>query len=311
MPYHDTILYMDTMSRKPHILQASACKKTTSSEERVYADLMHISQHFPLLLCRVNYSKAHRPLEWHVHEECMEFVYVVKGKQFYTVGEQQYEVNSGEMFFTHAGEPHSTSGYPEDKSLFYYMIINIKELAAGFIGYDEADGQAICSLLGNLNQRVLKAAPGTKRLFDNILTCYNGDSALKATMLRNLISEFLLNVIESTPKEGSNGHNRLHDVLDYIDSNIGNEISLISLAEIARLSVARFKTSFRQQTGIPPRDYILRRKVEYAKKLLDTSFLSITDISYKLSFSSSQYFATVFKRFTTVSPSEYRKSSPN
>ena len=75
---------------------------------------------------------------------------------------------------------------------------------------------------------------------------------------------------------------------------------------MAHLSEGRFKTNFRLYTGLPPREYILRQKIKCAKRLLKEESLSITQISYQLGFSSSQYFSTVFKRFTTLSPIDYR-----
>ena len=78
------------------------------------------------------------------------------------------------------------------------------------------------------------------------------------------------------------------------------------LAEIAGLSEARFKINFRKQVGIPPREYVLRRKIETAKHILKNSDMTITELAHKMSFSSSQYFSTVFKRFTLMSPKEFR-----
>jgi AraC-like DNA-binding protein len=65
--------------------------------------------------------------------------------------------------------------------------------------------------------------------------------------------------------------------------------------------------NFRKQTGLPPHEYIIRQRVEHAKYMLVNTDMSITGIAYKLLFSSSQYFSTVFKRFTMVTPNQYRK----
>ncbi len=274
--------------------------------EKVVVSFAGINPALCIDLGKVNYSRAQSPLGSHIHEGSMEFVYVVKGQQFYSVDGTDYTVNSGEMFFTHADEPHSTSGHPEDKSFFYYLIINTEKIPTGFIGYDEAEGEAICNSLAGMKQRVFKARPDTKKILDGLISCYNSDCAIKATIVRNLVSSFLINAIESAQKSVSIKGIALHDVLDYIEKNISDDIPLRVLAILAGLSVPRFKASFRKHTGIPPHEYVLRRKVESAKVLLANTGLSITDISYKLSFSSSQYFATVFKRYTSVSPSEYR-----
>ena len=72
---------------------------------------------------------------------------------------------------------------------------------------------------------------------------------------------------------------------------------------IARLSESRFKTRFKREMGVPPEEFWLRQKIERATVLLKTR--NVTEVAHELGFSSSQYFATVFKRYTRVSPSRF------
>jgi AraC-like DNA-binding protein len=58
---------------------------------------------------------------------------------------------------------------------------------------------------------------------------------------------------------------------------------------------------------MPPHEYILRCKIDRAVAQLEAGERSITDIAYDLGFSSSQYFATVFKRFTRLNPRDIPK----
>ncbi|MBL8993701.1 MAG: helix-turn-helix transcriptional regulator, partial [Spirochaetia bacterium] len=70
-------------------------------------------------------------------------------------------------------------------------------------------------------------------------------------------------------------------------------------------STGRFSSQFREATGIAPMEYLLRKKIESAKKAL-TRGESVTDVALELGFSSSQYFATAFRRFTGAVPSRYK-----
>ena len=100
-------------------------------------------------------------------------------------------------------------------------------------------------------------------------------------------------------------------ILKEIDDKISTEceIRLQALAELADLSMSRFKARFRSEIGIPPAEFIARRKVEKASELLLQSNLSITDIAMRLQFGTSQYFATVYKRYTGKSPSQVRAAN--
>ena len=57
--------------------------------------------------------------------------------------------------------------------------------------------------------------------------------------------------------------------------------------------------------GVPPAEYMVRRKVELAKKRLSAPKPHVTNVAYDLGFSSSQYFATVFKRYAQQTPSQF------
>ncbi|MEM9424154.1 MAG: AraC family transcriptional regulator, partial [Spirochaetota bacterium] len=97
-------------------------------------------------------------------------------------------------------------------------------------------------------------------------------------------------------------------VKNYIEENITEFIHLDTLAsEVAKVSLSHLKKIFKEQVGFALRDYINYRKVEYSKALL-LQTQTVTDIAYELNFSSSQYFATVFRKYTGLSPSYYQRS---
>ena len=60
-------------------------------------------------------------------------------------------------------------------------------------------------------------------------------------------------------------------------------------------------------TGLGVNDYINRIRIEQAMQLLANTGLSVTEISERTGFSSSRYFSTSFKQFTSMTPSEYKE----
>ena len=98
-------------------------------------------------------------------------------------------------------------------------------------------------------------------------------------------------------------------MIEYVEQNVAEPISLSALADIAGCSLSRFKTRFREETGQTPALYITATKVERAKQELERTDQSVTDIAYNLGWSSGNYFCTVFKKLTGLSPLQYRKQS--
>jgi AraC family transcriptional regulator len=96
-------------------------------------------------------------------------------------------------------------------------------------------------------------------------------------------------------------------VRDYIEENLPQEISLIELAAIARLSPYHFCRAFKEAVGEPPHRYQMGRRVERAKALLTDPSLTITHIATAVGYSSPSRFTTLFRQVTDYAPRDYRK----
>lgn len=80
------------------------------------------------------------------------------------------------------------------------------------------------------------------------------------------------------------------------------------LAALAGLSPARFHVHFKRITGSSPKDHLQRLRIEQAaRRLWEAPDLTITEVAHEFGFSSSQYFATVFRRYLGVSPGRHRE----
>ncbi len=85
--------------------------------------------------------------------------------------------------------------------------------------------------------------------------------------------------------------------------------TLETMAKECRLGRTQFARLYTHFTGDTPINGLNRARIERARRLLDHSTLSVTEIAMRLSFSSSQYFAKVFKEYAGQSPSAYRDRS--
>lgn len=100
---------------------------------------------------------------------------------------------------------------------------------------------------------------------------------------------------------------RIDRVLQYIDSNLSNKISLNDVAEISHFSAFHFHRIFSAILGETVNDYIARRRLECAVNLLIfKTELSITQVALESGFSSSANFSKAVKLHFGFSPSEIR-----
>ena len=108
------------------------------------------------------------------------------------------------------------------------------------------------------------------------------------------------------PKEGL-PLRRLENVKEYIEDNLDSELSLAELADVAGMSKYYFSRLFKKSEGLPPYEYVLRRRAEAGKQLLSKTDLSIAQIALKTGFSSQSHFGKHFRRHIGDTPATYRK----
>ena len=127
---------------------------------------------------------------------------------------------------------------------------------------------------------------------------------------RSLLTNALLLLYRSTlmTPELSNGDGiRLGAVLDHIELNYAEELSLQSLAELMGTSPTYFSRLFRSEVGIPLFEHINRTRIRKACVLLRSPDLSVTRIAFDVGYNSVSFFNRYFRRVMNVSPREYRR----
>ncbi len=123
---------------------------------------------------------------------------------------------------------------------------------------------------------------------------------------------YLCEILELLQIEFGNTNTKIPDKLteaiNYLNSNYTNpNLKISDLCAIAHISEVYFRTLFEKALGVNPKSYIIRLRLERAVRLLETTSLSINDVSAKSGFSDSRYFATQFKNHYGMSPSVARR----
>jgi AraC family transcriptional regulator len=145
------------------------------------------------------------------------------------------------------------------------------------------------------------------------------DVGMQKSSTRRLLGETLSNAIAlhlignhssgSVAKDHKGGipGPRLRHVLDYVEEHLEGDLSLSSLATEATMTVFHFSRAFRQSTGQSPYQYVLQRRIEWAKKLLRKSDLTVGEISFQTGFIQQTHFARLFQRKTGLTPTAFRR----
>ena len=95
--------------------------------------------------------------------------------------------------------------------------------------------------------------------------------------------------------------------VDYIHLNLGSSLSLAKIADEIHVNASYLSRKFKSETKMSMIDYINQKRVEEAKLYLQRGNMSITDIAFIVGFNDLNYFSRVFKKFTSLTPSQYMK----
>ena len=99
---------------------------------------------------------------------------------------------------------------------------------------------------------------------------------------------------------------RLAAVKQYMDENLEGDLRISALAARHRTSEVYFRQEFKKYYGESPIEYIKKRRIEMACRLLRTELYAISEVATRSGFDSVSYFSSEFRRVMGCSPREYR-----
>jgi AraC-like DNA-binding protein len=252
-------------------------------------------------------NSATNGLAPHRHPGLMEICYLTRGERVYHVNNTDHRFRGNEVFVTLPDELHGSGGHPHGKGLLYFIQIKLPRKPAPFLTLSARDAWPLVRHLRELPHRKFLGDRILKTLFEEIVTLLNRENApLVRIEIATKLIQWLMLVIRCSEVETSRRNTPdIGRVLTHIEQTLEAPISIPQLAAVAHLSPSRFKSKFKEQVGIPPAEFVLRRKIEQARRCLEQG-QSVTDTAYQYAFSSSQYFATVFKRLTNQRPGDVK-----
>ncbi len=254
------------------------------------------------------FTTGHVPL--HTHLERVEITHFLKGERVYRVGGVDYRLRGNDIFLTWPHEAHSSGFYLHDRGVRFWMQAVIPRPGKRFLGFDADRSRTLLSAIWAMPRRHFQADPAMRDLFAEMLViCRSGPADLSAIRLSALMCQWFLLLVESAGR--TSGNEITPDIakaLGVMDEDAEKPPTIADLARAACLSESRFKGKFCQQLGMPPGEYMLRKRIERATVLLRRGRMGVTEIALALGFSSPQHFSSTFKKFFCQSPHAWQKS---
>ena len=238
-------------------------------------------------------------INWHYHENAFELSVSTNGTFFFVTPDKSYQFSAGDVFVSFPNEIHGTDQAPFPLGDIYWFQLDVSDPDRFLFLCPEAACDLINQLMNIphhiIHIRDMKMLQLIEKAFNAVYQENTFQLAASYLLL------FLHLIVSSVEKSSLHISPNIQKVLNYIDANISTDLSLEQLADIAVLSCSQFKKNFKNALGISPRNYINQKKIECGKKLL-LQGKSVTETAMYLNFSSSNYFSTVFKKYTRHTP---------
>ncbi|MDO5546784.1 MAG: AraC family transcriptional regulator [Eubacteriales bacterium] len=250
-----------------------------------------------------NASRARPALNLHYHKNSFEFTYVVQGNLRFFVNGHYYSISGGDLFVTFPDEIHDTGNTPMSLHQMYWFQLEADD-PGQFLFMDPVTAALIIERLHSIPVRVIKSDSSVGPLLASIFENISRGTELGRIEAGQQLGALLCQTIRDSDQPGSRPTPDIGRATEYILDHIGEALNMEELAGVALLSVSRFKQKFKSQMGTSPRSFVNYHKIEAAKRMLQDG-QSVTDTAMELSFSSSNYFSAVFRRYTSLSPTDY------
>ena len=252
-----------------------------------------------------NYHSNHSQL-LHRHDDQLELLYVVNGTGQYIVDQKSWNVQSGNLIICNPGILHGEVPFSANCMESYCCVLKN-------IWIENLPAEEFLTLSQNPVLNFTEDRQG----FEHLLCALKFFSACDPPSLPacDLLGQSVLSIVCQKLRKRHQPDTVLRKKVDYfIDSVISylndhyrESITLKELGERFHISHYYLSHIFKEQTGYSPMKYVAQLRIGEAQSLLMNTEKSITAISEELGFHDNSHFNVSFKKYTNLSPSEYRQ----
>ena len=233
------------------------------------------------------------------------------------VGEHEHQMEAGENFLLTSEGSSGTSNFAEgDRVASLGVSLNESDFAV--ILRQAGIKQPLQALLPRGGKmRGAKSSLGIKRILSDIVGCrFSG--CLRGMYLESKVMELFAVYFDEVLLERGGGRapglsgehvERLRRGKRILDSDIANAPTLAGLARLIGLNEYRLKTGFKELFGMPVHAYVIDKRLEMARLLLEQEKMRVTEAAQLVGYSELGQFAGKFRRKFGVSPSELAKNN--
>ena len=232
-----------------------------------------------------------------------QLLYIAAGKgHFYFKGSKTATVvEKGNMVLFRPGEEQVYYYYAEDKTEVYWVHFTGWKVEQYLDSYD---------LPKKENVFFTGVSPDYPWIYNQMIRELQLRRANYEDVNKLFIHHIFLTINRYIKEGKQTKHETISDIeraVHYFNENYSKPITIEQYAQEHLMSVNWFIHSFKEVMHVPPMQYIVSLRIAAAKGYLESSNKNITEISNIVGYENALYFSRLFKKYTGMTPSEYKK----
>lgn len=245
----------------------------------------------------------------HRHPD-LEIHYIQRGSLRWWVDDRWYDVPGGSLFLVQPGALHGGYHGLLDPSRLYSLQLAAPD-ATHRLGMEESEAIELGRLLGRLPSQPYRGSPAVQRAFRAATDALDGPRHAVTTIeVRCAVLQILTFLARAERREQPvRCSEPIARAKELLERCLGEPPPIDKLAAEVGYSSSHLKARFREELGMPPAQYSLYQRVQYACGQLARTERAVTAIALEAGFYSSQHFARRFKDVTGLTPSAYRDAA--
>ena len=243
-------------------------------------DICYTSHNSYSLLAPLNDTN----LPWH------NLIILLRGSMSYTVNSRAITISDGDVLFIPKGSTRIREASDKFVDFVVFNFLCDGEILLPSVLHEAMRGE-LFSLLSFYDATHKERGRESGSVDEHVLAC-----------LILMLEEYAL----------SQSYSELtRRILEYLHKNFREKVTLDDIGRISYFSPIYCDTVFKRETGCAIIDYILKLRIEEAKRLLAKEDISIGKIAEAVGFCDNNYFSRTFKKRSGYTPTEYRKNILN
>lgn len=271
------------------------------------------------IIVKVTGDTVNDSFRYHTHD-FNELVIISGGIGIHIVGDKEYVLKKGDVFFVHSSAKHSykkcnkliiTNIMFKDDAIYPYL--DILKTLSGFVTLfrstiyqgDMVNDIKHITLTDNDINHINLLIESIKACGDNMEPGYELETV--SVFLKILIYLSRIYVYYNSQIDISTTN--IARSLSYIENNYLEEISIDKLASMVCMSKRNYFRLFNKHFNTTPYDYIIKLRISYSVYLLKNTDMTISEISNLSKFNDSNYYTRCFNKTMGLSPSKFKQKN--